>query len=341
MQEHTRAFKLIKYIFVFFLLVGGLIGCAEQPSGYIYRPTESDEVTLARATTEIISSIFDHLDMATRFLEDASRTDRWDTILPPGWIEIYDIADSERDTVSIEDIGSVEADAVDVLDTIFVVDGTDTLDILLAINKLDLDTLYLHNYLDQKYEILEIDKDPLEGAVRTPSNLDYRFIELRNFFNQRTSEFYVDIYESSHLIIEYADGENPGDRKDPQNVNGWLDITRAVPFEETIDLGDFEYDYTYYQYPTWVMNIKDFTIDPYDHSAKIRIEGTFPHVDEAENYRKDHVSGEINIYSNGKGTGVMSLFGEPIALLHFIGRGAGFTGYFTMHKQDHERKHDF
>lgn len=341
MQNHTRAFNLIKYTFTLLLLAGVLIGCSEQPLGYIYRPTESDEVTLARTTTDVISSVFDHLDMAARFLEDASRTSRWDTILPAGWSELYNITDSEPDTVLIEEIGSIEADRVVIVDTIFVVDGTDTLEILLAINKVDLDTLYWHNYLDQKYEILEIDKDPLETAVRTPSNLEYRFIELRNFFNSRTDQFYVDIYESSHIIIEYSSSENPGDRQDPHNVQGWLDITRAVEFEETIDYGDFDYDYTYYEYPTWVLHIESYSINPQDHSAQIQIEGTFPHLDEADNYRKDHVTGEITIHGNGKGSGVVSLFGEPVALIYFTGRGAGFTGYFTMHKQDHERKHNF
>ena len=296
MRNHNPLFSFIKLTLVLSFFAVGLIGCAEQPLGYIYRPTQSDEVTLARTATDVISSIYDHMDLATRLLEDASRTNRWDTILPPGWVEGYDM---------------------------------------------DLGLMYFHNYLDQKYEFLLIDKDPLPGAVRTPSDIEYRYMELRNFLNTRTWEYYIDIYERSTLKIEYADDENPGDRRDPYNVQGWLDITRALPFEETIVFDDYEYDYTYYEYPTWVLHIENFSIDPSDHRARIQIEGTLPHRDETEKYREDHVTGKIVIHADGTGSGELSLYGEPVVIIHFLNRGAGFTGYFTLHSQDHDQRHTF
>ncbi len=331
-NHHPFLFTQKTFLLLSFLMLG-MIGCEEQPLGYIYRPSTSDESSVARIASNMVSSMYDHLDMATGFLEDASHTNRYDTILPAGWVEEYKIVSSQADTVAISfDLSTIEADRVDIVDT---------LDNMLAIIILDLDTLYFHNHLDQKQQFLHFDRIPLSGAVRTPSSIEYGYNAFCNFFNYRSSSWYLDIYESSHLIIEYADKNAVGDRQDPNHVQGWAEMTRAVKFEETIDLGDIEYDYVYYEYPTWIIRIEDFSTDPFDQSSRLVIEGTFPHSDDIDNYREDHVSGVVEIGSDGVGQGEISLYGKPIVKLYFTGRSAGFNGYFTLENQNHGHNIDF
>ncbi|NQU04850.1 MAG: hypothetical protein HQ568_02055, partial [Calditrichaeota bacterium] len=311
------------------------IGCEEQPLGYIYRPSTSDESSVARIASKMVSSMYDHIDMAVGFLEDASHTNRYDTILPAGWVEDYIIISSVDSTVAIDyDLTTINADRIDILDT---------LDNMLAIRiVLDLDTLYIHNHLDQKLQGLRFDTDPIAGAVRTPSNIEYGFNAYRNFENFRTGSYYLDIYESSHLIIEYADMDAVGDRRDPNHVQGWAEMTRAVKFEETINPGtDGEFERVYYEYPTWIIGIENFSADQFDQNSRLVIEGTFPHLDDLDYYREDHVSGIIEIGPDGTGQGELSLYGEPIVRLYFTGRSAGFNGYFTLESQDHGQKIDF
>ncbi|MCF7810132.1 hypothetical protein K9N50_03995 [bacterium] len=326
-NQHNIKFTLKIFLLASFLLIG-LNACEEQPLGYVYRPDVSDEASVARVTAEIVSMMYDRLDMASGFLEDASHTNRYSTILPAGWVEEYNIVSSENDTVAINfDLTSINADRVDVLDT---------LDNMLAISIVDLDTFYTHNHLDNVLQKLSFDTEPVAGAVRTPSSLEYGYDDYRQFFNFRTSTFYRDINESSNMNIEYADNAVVGDRQDPNHIQGWTQVTRSVAFSETIDLGDYEYDYIYYEYPTWIMKIEKFSVDPTDQSSRILIEGTFPHNDDLDIYREDHVSGEIEIGANGVGEGEMSLYGKPIAKLYFTGRSAGFNGYFTLESQNYE-----
>lgn len=197
--------------------------------------------------------------------------------------------------------------------------------------------IFSRNYLDQTIQQLAFDLEPMPGAVRQPSDVGYSFFDFRNFLNGVTNEYYTDIYESLRLMIEYAD-----ERLDPHNVTGWFTIKRAVAFEEEIDLGEFgSYSYTYWMYPEWVIYIDYFSVDELDHSARLVIEGTFPHDDEAGDFRDDHVSGEIIVKADGQGYGEINLFGEPAARIYFTGRGAGFEGYFTLHSQNHSERHEF
>ena len=177
---------LIKLTIALFFLTAGLFSCAEQPTGYIYRPTQRDEVAVSRLVENVVSSLYDNMDLSVGFLEDASHTNNYATILPAGWQAIPFV-----DTTS----------------------GAPY-------------TLYFHNFLDQKYQSIRFDKNPLEGAVRMPSDIEYSFLKLRNFFNERSFEFYMDVDEYIHLVVEYSQNRN-----DPHHVEGWFDIKRAVEFE--------------------------------------------------------------------------------------------------------------
>jgi hypothetical protein len=328
MRNHYTFLFTLNIFLLASILLFGLNACEQQPLGYVYRPDVSDEASVAMVTAEVVSMIYDRLDMASGFLEDASHTNKYSTILPAGWVEDYTIVSSVNDTVAIDfDLTSINADRVDILDT---------LDNMLVIRKVDLDTLYMHNHLDKILQTLSFDNEPVAGAIRTPSSLEYGYDDYRNFFNFRTSTMYRDIYENSNINIEYADNAEVGDRQDPNHIQGWAEITRSLQFIETINNGDFEYDYVYYVYPTWVFRIEGFSVDPLDQSCRIAIEGTFPHNDDLNNYRDDHVSGVIEIGANGVGQGEMSLYGNPIAKLYFTGRSAGFNGYFTLESQNHE-----
>ena len=272
------------------------IGCAEQPTGYVYRPLERDVVSMSRITVDVVSSLYDQLDIAVGFLEDASQTSNYATILPAGWMEA-----PMQDTLT----------------------G-------------DWYTIYYYNYLDQSYQGLRFDKNPDPQAIRTPSNIEYQYTTLRNFFNERNSEFYIDIEQNQYMVIEYADN-----RQNPDLVEGWFSVRRAVEFIEEITIGDFETTYSYYQYPSWIIRIKDYTTDPDDNAGRLIIEGTFPHRDELDNFRNDHVSGEITLKEDGSGSGEMRLFGEPVSKIHFTSRGAGFVGYFTLESEEHSLRHRF
>jgi len=287
---------LIKLTIALFFLTAGLFSCAEQPTGYIYRPTQRDEVAVSRLVENVVSSLYDNMDLSVGFLEDASHTNNYATILPAGWQAIPFV-----DTTS----------------------GAPY-------------TLYFHNFLDQKYQSIRFDKNPLEGAVRMPSDIEYSFLKLRNFFNERSFEFYMDVDEYIHLVVEYSQNRN-----DPHHVEGWFDIKRAVEFEEEIQIGDYISTYEYYMYPTWVIRIEDFSTDALDHSARLIIEGTFPHRDEIDNFQNDHVTGDITMQANGTGSGEIRLYGKPISRVYFTSRGAGFEGYFTLYSQDHYWIHDF
>ncbi|MDP8239531.1 MAG: hypothetical protein P9X24_10615 [Candidatus Hatepunaea meridiana] len=285
--------SLLTLGFTLLILTVLLSGCSEQPLGYVYQPTSSNISRLAWVTVDIVGMVFDHMDESVGFLEDASHTNNWETILSGGWI-------------AIPTVDSVSGNPY---------------------------TLFYNNYMDQKFKTLRFDKQIVNDAIRTPSDVEYTYVTLRNFRNNRNNEIYTDTDDNLHLIIEYSDA-----RQDPKNVNGWMNITRSVPFVEEIVNEEGTQSWVYYMHPTWVIRIEDFSTDPLDQSARLVIEGTFPHNDETGNYRADHVSGEIIIQSNGTGVGELNLYGEPVIRLHFTGRGYGFEGYYTYHKYDHSYK---
>src|SRR4030042_4857912 len=117
-------------------------------------------------------------------------------------------------------------------------------------------TVYYYSYRDQRYQGLRFDKHPDPQAIRTPSNIEYQYITLRNFRNDRNNEFYMDIDENQYMVVEYADN-----RQNADFVEAWLSVRRAVEFVEVITTGDFEYSYSYYMYPSWIIRIGEDTTD--------------------------------------------------------------------------------
>ncbi len=161
-----RTSGILKVVSSLPVLAALLCSCAEQPVGYIFTPTQRDQVSLARTTVEMINALYSHTDQAAGFLDAAALTTDYSKILPEGW-------DSTL---------AVDPD-----------DGTPY-------------TLYLRNYLDKDFYFLRFDSDPMRGSVRSPSDLEYQFYESRSFQNVFTSDFYSDINEGRELVIEYTDG---------------------------------------------------------------------------------------------------------------------------------------
>jgi len=272
-----------------------LTGCEEQPIGYIFSPTQRDKTTMARTAGTVINAIYEHTDEAVIYLDQASLTDDYGSLLLGGWQAFAAI------------------DSVD--STVF--------------------TYYARTYLDQKYYFLRFDKEPDPSAVRTPSNLDYNFTELRSYQNQATSEFFGDISQIRQLSIEYSDN-----RQDHRNVDGWLYIRTLIPIEREYETaGAGTVTYTINILVRWQVRLERYSIDPNDHRSRMVIAGIFPINDEAGEYHSAQVSGEIILDAKGKGSGDLWLYGEPAVRMNFTGRAFGFIGYFTLHEENHEKKY--
>lgn len=285
-------------VLIFALVITVFVsGCSERPVGYIFEPTQRHQSALAQTTVEVVNSLFEHCDEASSYLDRSSLTDDYISLLPGGWLEIPQV-----DSITGEDY-----------------------------------LVYYFNYLDQKYYQLRFDREPMAGAVRTPSSLDYVFVEINSIQNSITNEFYGGINEIRNLTIEYSD-----DRQDPQFMDGWFEISRSIPFEEEIEIASGEtISYDVYVTVIWDVRIERYSLDPDDHRARMVFEGLMPVYDEAGEYQRVHVSGELNINSSGKGGGDMWFYGEPSIRLHFTGRSYGFNGYFTTFDDDHQKIHNF
>jgi len=266
-----------------------LVGCAEQPAGYIYTPSEGQIVDLALLTAEGIGVLYDQADQAGHFLEAASLTNDYSSILPEGW---YASLDTSGGTPHI---------------------------------------VYIRNYLDQQFNIMSFDWTPQPGAVRTPSVIAYKFIEIRSYYNQITYQAYGDVTEQRELSLEYANH-----RSDPLNADGWYSVSRNTPFEYEIEISgqggqNQKVTQTYYEDVTWLIRLENFSLDPDDQRARLVIDGTFPQRDEEGRRQEPHVSGVITIDGKGYGGGTVNLYGEPVFTLEFRGRrGNGFRYNFTL-----------
>ena len=86
----------------------------------------------------------------------------------------------------------------------------------------------------------------------------------------------------------------------------------------------------------WQIRIEDYSVDTDDHSAKIIIAGLFPLFDRNSNFIIAQITGEINVRSDGRGSGTMFLRGEPVAKLHLTGRNFGFLGFYSLSGDDFE-----
>ncbi len=274
-----------------------IAGCAEQPTDYIYTPTHRDHSKLAQTAVTVLDAIYEHTDQAASYLDKASLTDDYLSLLPSGWAP-YQMVDSTTGEPYI---------------------------------------LYTRNYLDQHYYGLRFDVKPVNGAVRSPSDLQYTYIEINSLQNPVTNEFYGNVNQTRRLSIEYSD-----QRRDANFVDGMFEIRRIVPFEEEIEVaGAGTVTYNVYVTVNWLVKIERFSIDPNDQRARLVIEGIMPLYDEAGQYQQPHVSGEININTRGRGTGDLSLYGDPAVRLHITGRTFGFRGYYTLYSENHEKRYRF
>jgi len=144
--------------------------CAEQPSDYVFAPTSRDESNFGLTIGQVINFLYQHGDDAAKFLDQASLTDDYGSLLLGGWIALP----------AIDSLSGVPY------------------------------TLYYRNYLDQKRYLLRFDPSPQNGAVRTPSSLFYQFTDLVSYQNRLTTEFNPDINQSVYLSIYYSDDrQNP------------------------------------------------------------------------------------------------------------------------------------
>jgi len=272
------------------------IGCSEQPSGYVFTPTQRQHSTLAQATVDIVSSIYTHADQAATYLDRASLTDDYITLLPGGWYQYVLI-----DTVTGQPY-----------------------------------TLYHYSYLDQKFYFLRFDPNPMPNAVRSPSSLQYTFVEINSYQNPLTNDFFGDISETRNLMLEYSNN-----RQDYTSIDGWFEVRKIVPFEEEIETAAGTYTYNVWVSVTWQIRIEHFSIDPNDQRTRLVIEGVTPIYDEAGDYHICHISGEINIDARGSGKGDIWFYGEPAIRLNFTGRSYGFNGNFTLFSENHRKSYPF
>lgn len=289
--------RLINLMVMTVVAVTSLIsGCAEQPVGYIFTPSHRHKTSTARVVATVISTIYDHTDTAVKYLDRSSLTDDYGSLLPGGWENIIAV-----DTTTGEPY-----------------------------------TLYIHNYLDQKYHFLRFDPVPMNQAVRSPSSLDYTYIEIRSYQNLRTSAFYGNISKVNQLKIEYADN-----RTDPFNVDGWFEIRTVLPVEIDIETALGSFTITDYVAVNWQLFIENYSIDQDDQTSRLVLAGVVPLYDEELQPHFTQISGDIEINSRGRGGGDMWLWGEPVAKLHFTGRTHKFDGYFTLYEEDHYGRYSF
>jgi len=150
-------------------LLGILIGCAEQPYGYVFTPKDRDQINAARLSIDFLSELYDHADQAAGFLNDAGLTtsNNYRSILPDGWV----------DSTYYDNSG----------------------------NPLTPDFYFYRNYLDKQYHVLAIPVAPISGAIRNPARLRYQYFEIASAQNNITNEFYGQAKLSRRLDVYYAD----------------------------------------------------------------------------------------------------------------------------------------
>lgn len=292
MHKYNR-FVSIAILLSLMIFAGLFTGCSEQPVGYIFSPTNRHQSTLARTTAEVVNAIYHHADQAAVYLDRASLTDDYISLLEGGWLETMLI-----DTTTGQPY-----------------------------------TLYYRSYLDQEHYILRFDREPMAEAVRTPSSLDYTFLEIKSYQNRVTNEFYGNVSDYLQISIEYANN-----RQNHRSVDGWFEIQRTVVFEEEIETaGAGTVTVPIYVGVSWQVKVENYSIDTDDQRSGIIIDGIMPIYDDAGEYHRTQVSGRIDINSRGQGFGEIWLYGEPAARIYFTGRSFGFRGYFTLYEEDFKK----
>ncbi|MBM3326165.1 MAG: hypothetical protein FJY65_04155 [Calditrichaeota bacterium] len=283
---------------LFIAIVLLLGGCSEQPHGYIFTPQPRDQVAVARQMGNYISTLYNHTDEAVGYLVDASLTPNYQSILPQGWMDIT------------------------VYDTVTGLPRTPYYS-------------FLKNYLDQKLNLLQIDRNPAPSAVRHPSNLDYYYYEIGSYQNRLTSSFNGNVLQTRRLNVQYAN-----ELRDPDNIEGWYSQRRNLQFTYEISVqGSQTFSLPYYYPASWSSRILNYSIAVNDQRGSIIVEGIVPMNDRAGQYQEPHVSGRFNIDRNGKGGGDIWLNGELSARMTFTSRTFGFRGYFTLYSEDHKYRY--
>ncbi len=272
-----------------------LTGCEEQPAAYVFSPTQRDETNFARTIAEIVDLFYQHADDAAQFLDQAALTDDYGSLLLGGW-NPHVLNDSLTG---------------------------------------DPYTVFGRNYLDQKYYSLRFDRDPDAGAVRTPSNLDYTYLDLLSYQNRQTSEFNPDINQSLVFTMEYSDN-----RQDPKNLDGWFDVRKIIPVEQELETaGAGTQTYFINILVRWQIKVENFSIDKDDHRARLVFSGVYPIYDSAGETHQTLVEGGITLDANGVGVGDFSFYGERVVRLNLTGKTYGFNGYFTLFGENHRQKY--
>ncbi|MBM3329537.1 MAG: hypothetical protein FJY67_08720 [Calditrichaeota bacterium] len=276
-------------------------GCSEQPQGYIFEPQQRDYVNATYQVAEFLGTLYGHTDAAVSFMSQAAQTHDYRAILPQGW----------RDLTAYDTTGRPRGAQF----------------------------LFLHNYLDQKYYQMLLDRDPTPGAVRTPSNIEYNYLEIGAGQNPITSSFYGNIAEVRRIKVTYADN-----LRNPDYVEGWYSLRKALPYTYYIQIevpgqGSGTFGQRFYYNATWSARIERFSTALNDQRSRIVIDGTLPMLDRQGGYQEPHLSAEFNINRDGSGSGEVWLHGEPASRVRLEGRTFGFQGTFTLFSEDHKGRY--
>lgn len=161
----NRFTRFVTTAVVCLLLSLSFWGCEEQPEDYYFEPDSRDVTNYADAVFLMIDVLYNDMDEATNYLEQASLTEDYGSLFIGGW-ESFPMVD----TVTSETY-----------------------------------TMYYKNYQQRDHYFLRFDRDPQPDAVRQPSSIDYTFTEVQSYQNPRTSEFYGQNSGSSQCLIEYSD----------------------------------------------------------------------------------------------------------------------------------------
>ncbi len=275
-------------------------GCAEQPYGYIFVPSQRDQVNAARQAANFIGALYDHADAASGLLDKAGLTDDYASILPEGWVDI-----TARDSNG---------------------------------NPLAPFFHFYKNYLDKELSELQIDRAALPGSVRTPSTLRYNYYTSSSIQNFVTNEFYGTVDQVQKAEIRYADNlQNLKFIEGWYSISKTVPFEQEIEIQA---LGrSTNVTYLIYLEVGWSLRVEHFSIDTKDQTSSITIEGQFPILDETGTIQRCHISGKFDIDSKGQGGGDIWLFGQPAARLTFTGRSFGFKGKFSLFSEDHKRSY--
>lgn len=278
-----------------------LAGCAEQPYGYIFEPSQRDQINVARQAADFISALYDHADAASELLDKSGLTDNYASVLPEGWIDI-----TPRD-------GNGQP--------------------LIPYYR------YFKNYLDKEFTELQIDRATPPGALRTPSTLRYNYSTTASIRNNATNVIYGTVDQVQLADIRYADNlQNLKAVEGWYSISKSVPFEQEIEIQQ--QGRSTNVSYLIYLDVGWSLRVEKFSIDPKDQTSKVTIEGQFPILDDEGVIQRCHISGNIEINASGKGGGDIWLYGQPAARLSFTGRSFGFKGKFTLFSEDHENSYN-